>query len=90
LVEVAQQQNIFSKLGVALLDAIGKARLGVGKAAFHAEPRELLIGKSIEGPERRGIETRDAEGHGDLLEVCFSAPCLPLHRASFFPIIALR
>jgi hypothetical protein len=66
-VEVVEKQQGFALLDVPELDAIRKTGFLVGDQALDGEALQLLVGKPVEAAERRGIETCDAEGHGDFL-----------------------
>ena len=64
LVEVVEKQQGLALLDVPELDAIRKAGARVGDEALHAEALQLVVGKSVEAAEGRGVETRDLERHG--------------------------
>src|SRR5271166_2372807 len=65
LMEIVEKKQRLARLGVAKLHAVRVARLRVGDDAFDVESRKLLIRKPEQMPERRRVETDDAEGHGD-------------------------
>ena len=88
LVEVVEKQQRLALLDVAELDAIRKAGLLVGDETLHAEALQLVVGEPVEAAERRGVETRDLEGHGDFLLSGFAAPSLPAAPQSVSPFLA--
>jgi hypothetical protein len=49
---------------------------------------QFFIGESVEAPERRGVETGNAEGHGGFREFMFTAMGLVRERAQRLPFLA--
>jgi hypothetical protein len=76
-VEVVKKQQRLPLIDIPEIDAIGKAGLLVGDEALHAKALQLVVGKSVEAAERRGVETPDLERHGDFLLSDFGAASLP-------------
>jgi len=65
LVLVVEQQHRFPRLGIAQLDPIGRAVRLFHPLADHAARGELCVGQAVQRKERCGVETEDAQGHGE-------------------------